>query len=480
MYWLAIHLPMFSLEVFARGDAARRPLAVSEVLRGARRIRVCNRAAVEGGVDAAMSVGAALAILPALSVLPRNEGTEQSALEGLALWAGQFTSQISLEPSAGLLLEVRGSLRLFGGMGVLSGRIQEGLEALGYQPMIAVAPTPAGAMLLARAGREGMARNRQELRSMISALPLQRLPLPLPPAHLRALLGMGLKRTGELLRLPREGLARRLGPEFIGYLERMLGEAPDPRPLFDPPARFRSRLELPAEVESTGALLFAARRLILELAGFLTARQAGTQTLEWLLDHGGGEGSRFRLGLASPERDAGRITELLRERLQRLELKAPVREIGLSVEQLQPLAHRPLALFAGSDAEGEEDGLLLERLRARLGEETVYGVRLVPDHRPERAWVRCRPGEKGEGLPAMGRPIWLLPEPVLLEERDGWPCRGGRLKLEPERERIEAGWWDGRDVARDYFTARGPEGGRLWIYRELKGERRWFLHGVFG
>ena len=48
------------------------------------------------------------------------------------------------------------------------------------------------------------------------------------------------------------------------------------------------------------------------------------------------------------------------------------------------------------------------------------------------------------------------------------------------RERIESGWWDGNDVARDYFVARNARGLRLWIYRELRGEQRWFLHGIFG
>jgi protein ImuB len=475
MHWLAIHLPLLPLEVFSRGEASQRPLAVAEERQGGQWILAGNRLATEAGVTSGMAAGAARAIAAGLHILQRDQQQEQAALEGLAVWAGQFTSQVSLESPYGLLLEVGGSLRLFGGIAQLCSRVRSGLEELGYQAYLASAATPAAAILLAAAGREEKAHSRQQLRSVLSSLPLSELPLE--REQLATLRGMGLKRLGELLRLPRHGLTRRLGRDAMLYLERLLGSMPDPRAVFEPPAGFHRRLELPAEVQSREALLFAAKRLLLELGGFLTARQGGVQTLLWHLLHGGEVVTRFHLGLLAAERDPLRLLELLQERLERIELPAPVREIVLEVNDLQPLAGRPLALF---DAPAEEgDGRLLERLRARLGEKAVSGLRLMADHRPERAWAYAVPGEVGEGRPVAGRPLWLLPEPLPLRERDGWPRHGGRLHLEPERERIESGWWDGAAVARDYFVARTAEGERLWVYRELYGRRRWFLHGFF-
>lgn len=49
-----------------------------------------------------------------------------------------------------------------------------------------------------------------------------------------------------------------------------------------------------------------------------------------------------------------------------------------------------------------------------------------------------------------------------------------------EAERIETGWWDGREIARDYYTAVDARGARLWVFREREPPHRWFLHGVFG
>ena len=57
---------------------------------------------------------------------------------------------------------------------------------------------------------------------------------------------------------------------------------------------------------------------------------------------------------------------------------------------------------------------------------------------------------------------------------------GGSLELEHGMERIESGWWDGADVARDYFVARNGQGERYWVFRDLPQARQWWLHGVFG
>ena len=75
----------------------------------------------------------------------------------------------------------------------------------------------------------------------------------------------------------------------------------------------------------------------------------------------------------------------------------------------------------------------------------------------------------------------ILDEPILLSSNhEGRPWFQGALQLDTDRERIESGWWDGNDVARDYFVARNTRGLRLWVYRELRGEQHWFLHGIFG
>jgi protein ImuB len=491
MLWLAVHLPFLPLEVYARAAQTGTPLAVSRRGR-VEEILLCNRRAWKAGVRPGMPIGGARALAADLTVVPRQEPAERDALERLAAWCVRFSPDVSLEPPQSLVLEVGLSLRLFRGAEALLAQVAGGVAGLGYRARCCIAPTPGGALRLAACRREGVIPDLDGLRTELSLLPLASLGLD--ERMYGDLWNMGLRRVGDLLRLPRTGLSERLGPEAVLGLRRLLGEVPDPRRMYTPPARYRGSLELPAELLHSDALIFPCRRLLDELAGLLEGMEAGVQRLSWTLKHPEemAESTRFDLGTTRPERDTGHWLGLLRERLARLSLPAPVRALGLEAGEIHQLSPVTLALFPGLDAVSAPDASLLDRLRARLGRDAVRGLAVVADHRPERAWRWCPPGESFPGLqkpkegllrqPSKGRrdrPLWLLPEPLQLDTRGARPWWDGELDLGFERERIETGWWDGSPVARDYFVATSVRGERLWVYREIRGERRWFLHGFF-
>ncbi|HYN79549.1 MAG TPA: DNA polymerase Y family protein [Lamprocystis sp. (in: g-proteobacteria)] len=483
MRWLAIHLPHLPLEVFARARVAQTPLAISSTGQGEHILR-CNPAATACGIRPGQGVGAARALCTELTVIPQRPALEQETVARLAAWSIRFTPQVSLAPPRALLLDVAASLNLFGGAAALLDLVGEGVAGLGYQGRLALAPTPLGALVWAMqtatdapaAGR--IIPDRPALRAALNGLPLATLGLR--PREVADLTAMGLRRVADLLRLPRQGLRERLGPRRVDWLERLLGEAPDPRPAFTPPADYQGRIELPTEVDLTESLIFPCRRLLAELGGFLLGRQAGVLRLDWRLVHPDGAATCFQVGAARPLADTGPWLELLRGHLERLELPAPVREIALSASDVRPLSPRPGDLFPDLPPPGRvPETALLDRLRARLGRDAVRGLALAVDHRPERAWCWVEPGATGSGMPRLDRPLWLLPQAQPLEERDGRPWLDGALDLGRERERIDTGWWDDQPVARDYFIATSPHGERLWIYRELKGARNWYLHGRF-
>jgi protein ImuB len=131
----------------------------------------------------------------------------------------------------------------------------------------------------------------------------------------------------------------------------------------------------------------------------------------------------------------------------------------------------------------------------------VQRLVLVHDHRAERASPvqavqaqalesnpRSRLGHKAVAAQAnpqlAPRPVWLMPEPQPLPERQARPWfEGGALQLLSGPERIEAGWWDAGLAERDYFIAQAPDGALLWIYRArlpLAKAQGWFLQGRFG
>jgi len=426
-----------------------------------------------------MAVVAARALLDDLRLLARDSSRERVALEQLAAWAMRYTSMVSLAPPQALLLEIAGSLKLFGGLERLSAQIQGDLRELGYGVATAVAPTPLAALWLARnQGNSAVVEQKRALTQALATIPLDHLDLD--RSLRKSVRGMGVRVLGDLLRLPRDGLARRLGRELLQDLDRALGRLPDPRAAFVPPLRFHEQIALPAEVEEVEALLFAIQRLVSGLAGRLQGCGGGVQQLELQLIHRHERVTSVFIGLAAPARDAVRLLELMRERMEHLSLPGPVTEVGLVAERVLPFAESNRDLFA-RHGEQEEDWLaLLERLHARMGEEAVRGLYAVAEHRPERAWCDDVPGQARAVPRFAARPVWLLPAPLPLEARRDRPWFHGVLELEPGRERIESGWWDGSDIARDYFVARNPHGVRLWLFRELRGARGWYLHGIFG
>lgn len=481
MLWFSLFFPQLPLEVFTRGQPINTapPLAVYESRGNRQQIQACSPAARTLGIRPGMALGAAMSLSETLRIRTRDLETERQALEAIALWAGQFTPAVSLNPPAGVLLEIEASLQLFGGLPPLYERIAQGLDRLGHQARLAVAPTPTGAWLLAQAGHTEAVLDRRSLAAALRPLPLRLLGLP--DASRRALRDLGLRRLGELMRLPRTGLSRRFGPELLDSLDRALGRRPDPRPRFEPPARFSSRLLLPAEIADSEALLFPIRRLLLELEGFLLGRGGGVQAFALELCHAGTANSRLQLGLVAPAREPAHLLALVREHLDRFTLPEPVEAIALEADRIEAMDAAPEDLFTPAKGAGQSWQGLVERLRARLGAEAVTALGISNEHRPERAWRCAEPGAKAAGSTRpLPRPAWLVDPPSRLQCIAGRPQLNGRLILRQGPERIESGWWDGADVARDYFVAENPRHARFWIYREADHPDQWFLHGVFG
>ena len=391
----------------------------------------------------------------ALHFPPLARGT----LEAIGAWACQFTPKVSLEPPQALLLEVEGSLRLFGGLASLKSRLHSGIADMGLRATLATAGTPRAALWIAYGNC-----------ASLGEVPLETVCQGETRLFLQS---VGIRTLAELVRLPREGLAQRCGQPFLDELDRALGSVPEPRAFFEPPPSFGARLELPAPVVQAEGLALAARRLLVQLEGLLAARQAGIRRFTLVLLDEEAE-ARVDVGLASPARDAGRLTRLLQEKLSALQIVRPVEAIRVEAADFVPLGEFTAGMFGDAAAEAEDWAHLVERLCARLGHDAVCGVATHPDHRPEHAWRRVEPGEwdPHEFRQPGPRPLWLLLQPKPLSETE--------CELLAGPERIESGWWDGDEASRDYFVARLPGGALAWIYRETSlNTTHWFLHGLF-
>lgn len=424
-----------------------------------------------------MAVSAAYALTGNLTVLARDEKREAAALEKIATWAGQFTPTISITRPSALLLEIQGCIKLFGGFENLLSKVKMGLEELGYISNLASAPTPTGALFLARSGFELYAANHETLKNHLFRLVLD--VLDCDETAIESLGRMGIYTLSDCLRLPRDGLARRFGQGLLDEIDRALGRLPDPREPFVAPEEFSSTLELPYPVPDVEPLLFGIKRMICELGGFLASRNAGVMKLVVQLKHEDHPVTKVSLGLSMPSRDTQHLLALLRERFSSVNLPDRVVSLALTAEETAQLAPRNFSLFGDKEGTKENRLAMVERLRARLGENAVSGLQLYPDHRPELAWRESEPGTEAIAIETLVRPVWLLRKPRQLALAADMPVLDGSLTLLSGPERIESGWWDGFDITRDYFIAAGSEGAKYWIYRERQDNPSWYLHGIF-
>jgi protein ImuB len=483
--WLAVHLPHYVLESLRPDTSA--PVAVVDLERGAKVVCDCDSQAAAAGVAPGMALNSALALQPGLHVVSRDPGRERAMLEATATAALDFTPRVNLEPPDAVLLEVRGSLRLFGGARRLCELVRRRLQAYGLEPRLALTPAALASLWFARAGMEVALRRPDALAARLAPLPLA--VTRWSDRALQSLTTMGVRTVGECLRLPRDGFARRFEPRMRLELDRALGHAHDPRAAFTAAARFVTRRDLEPEVIETDRLQRACEPLLDELCAFLRGRGAAIDALEFRLLHREAPATRLRLRFAEPVGSVARITGVLREGLARIGLCEPVRAVRLRSGLLVEARAAATDLFARDCRGGAAVPQLVERLQARLGAEAVRGLRLVPEHRPEingdmplfssPATRASTMSPKKEACPHFSRPVWLLAEPQPLEGGEQ-PRYEGPLEIEEGPERIESGWWDGRDVRRDYYVARTPAGARLWIFRERRAPGGWFLHGVFG
>lgn len=484
MLWIALELPALPLQIAERGGVAREPFVIGDGPAQRPVVACVNDAARAAGIREGQAVAAAKALAAALRIVARDERAEREALERIAAWALQFTPMVALD-GQGIVLEVESSLRLFGGHAKLSAAIRRGVRDIGFHATLGIAPTALAARLFARAEALGLqvrgCLELAHLRDRLANLPL--FLLDWPEKTLARLTDLGILRLRDMLALPGEGIARRFGPETVACLERLTGRLADARVPHVPSPQFHVRLELPAEADGVEALLFPLRRMLVEFEGAMRGRGAGVQRLDLVLEHGRKARTRVMLDFASPEREAEFILGIAREKLGRLSLPAATAAIALHAETLLAYAPRNATWLPGASEQAIDRARLVERLAARLGNDRVFGIAMRDDHRPERHWGEASAHDKRRRTDreiAYGRrPIWLLHQPQKLVTTDGNPACQGALELLAGPERIESGWWDGAEVARDYYAAANSCGETFWIFREHRGQQGWYVHGVF-
>lgn len=490
--WIGLHLSQLSLEIF---EPNRSNDSVGVVLEHEKVLQM-SPAARAAGIKSGMRRGGVLMLVPETRIHERSTVGEEAALQAIAIALLKYTPLVTLAEEATLLIDIGASLRLFGGVRKLCKLVRTDLRALGFSGRVSCAPTARGAWLLARY-RGGCVLKPETMARRLDRLPAMIVPATRPFASWFD--GIGCETIADLRRLPRPGLQRRCGRHLLDIIDSAFGAAPELFEWIAPPTTFQAKIELFDRIENVDLLMVGAQRLVLQLTGWLCGKQLAAERVTLRLVHERGREARHDtavdIALAEPTWQGEHIIRLMKERLGKVDLIAPVIGLALEVAQLQPMAPPSESLFVEPGGTQEDQVRMLELLVARLGADNVLQPLPVADYRPEvaNAWVSVQQKVREAAVTAQlpldlntsMRPTWLLAKPIALLVRNHRPFYGSPLRMVSGPERVEAGWW-GSTASRDYFIAEGQDRALYYVYRERfsgggeGGDPRWFLHGLFG
>lgn len=415
--------------------------------------------------------------------------------------------------------------RTFGDEVALAESILKTLGSLNHQARIAIADTPQAAQAFASQhgfwiSSPGRTRHDLDRLPLSSMLHLEGLETWTHPARVEAIANffalLGFQTLGDIGSFTEASFHERWGALGEKVYRRLQGlEAKDPQPIapFIPTEALRAFVHLDHPVSVVSLLLHEVETAMKTLFARLEGRRLVVRRLRVVLrcEYSNHE-HVFAIEPSVPTREIRFFRLLLENRLDRVELLNPIKDLELEIDPLPENERQE-----GFDNQATLDQTKLSLLTSLLSQEGAQGgfASLQDDVWPENTWTVnpeasrtnaalavasvCAQGEGAQGefdqtgfqpkfryaatLDKAPRPALLLKKPRPMEEREI-----SQLRFYSNRpiERIEHGWWEGRagppgtptpGLRRDYYIAKDQGGRNLWLFRDQ--DAKFFLHGAF-
>ena len=549
-------------------DAESEPPFATVLSAGGRQILAAvNPAAAAKGIAAGLPLADALSFLPGLLTRPAELAEDAAALHRLAEWCGRYSPWTAPDfnqngSGDGIKIEVTGSAHLWGGEPALAADLSARLTRQQIVHRLAIADTLGAAWAVARyaaaetvppdnglqkTGGAGGGTGGEAAPIIVPPGTAQTALAPLPiaalrldPAMVEGLYRVGLRRVGDVLKMPRAALARRFGEAIARRLDQALDALPEPlAPLGEVPTR-RVRLSLPEPIADPADLARAAERLAHDLTARLEREGMGVRRLDLGFHRVDGRVEHIRIGTARPSRDPAHLAKLMVGKLDTVDPGLGVEDVILAAFAVEPLAPEQLASplaarrnphlnparegsreAAGSGLSDTADlAPLFDRIGGRLGLGAVARLEARASHIPERASVAVPVTEnstiKEPRRPPSQKPprpvrLFAPPEPVeafwVLPDdppfRFIWRHHTHLIAAADGPERVAEEWWlpNGQTAngpsatgeapwspgaIRDYYRVEDETGRRFWLFRaglpnggQSAPPPRWFVHGIF-
>nr|WP_272005393.1 DNA polymerase Y family protein [Roseovarius sp. ZX-A-9] len=483
---VSLWFPRLASDRVLRAQPVDGPFALTLRQGNTERLYCLNPAGLRQGLTPGMPASDARAFCPDLQSRPAELSRDTRFLHALARWAGRYCPWVGLDGRDGLVLDVSGTVHLWGGQeSAMIADMRQRLTRAGLAVRIGVADTRGAAWALAHYA-EGIAPPGAASETL-KPLPVEALRIEAKAAL--ALQRLGVRSIGDLMALPRGTVSRRLGPGVLMRLDQALGARGEQvSPLAEPP-HYGVRMTLPDPIGLSADVMAGAKRLLERLCARLKENEMGARVLCLTLRRVDQESQQVELRLARPLRDVARILPFFERGVGQVDAGYGIDLLRLEATQVEPLPTEQIAHMRGPEDGALED--LITRLGTRIGLENIQRFLPADSHIPERsfliapaAWSRAQ----GPWVALRPRPVQLFaPEPIgATGARPPRHFRWRRMALTTQRatgpERIAPEWWledDGwRRGLRDYWKVDTAQGRRLWLFHTPQ-DPGWFVQGEF-
>jgi protein ImuB len=371
-----IWIPRFRLQAALRWGNGTGAVALVDDQSAKSRILEVSPEAEAWGVSRDMPTTQAMARCPELRVLVRSLAKEQACNGLLIQVAGQFAADIEHAAAGAVTMDLRRARK-----GTCWQQLGEGLrERLSVEQLIAtigVATNPEHALLAARCAES--VNVIYDGRAFCAGLELEALDPS--PELLSVLRDWGVESIGDLVRLPKDGVVERLGPEARALLERVTGRARRPLRLVRAVEEFIEAFEFEHPVETTEPLLFILRRFLESLSVRLKESQRVVSRMRLVLALDGGADYERLFSIPAPTSDVETLFSVLATHLESLQLERQVVGVRLRIDPA-PASNRQMQFFSSELRDPNRFAETLARLKALFGEDRIGTPEKADTHRP--------------------------------------------------------------------------------------------------
>ena len=534
MPYACIFVPNFSVEALLRVEPELRTqgLAVLEGKVPLQKVFAVNQNARRAGVERGMTKLQVEACAD-LVLRPRSPFLENTAHAALLDCAQSFSPRVEDTAQDTIVLDLAGLGTLFGPLPKMAGDLARRASGLGLEAQVAVAENPDAAVLAARGFSGVTVIPEGKEAEQLSSLPLEVLFAQKSEDResepiLDTLHRWGVRRLGELARLPEIAISERLGQRGA-YLQ-TLARGATARTLvpFEPPLVFEEAIELEYPLVLLEPLACLLSQMLEQLCARLRARALATQELRLAFELQYGHAvddaelplGRDRRGypysqdpsswfhrtlrLPVPLLDSKVFLKLLQLDLKAYPPGAPILKIHLAAEPVHPRAVQN-GFFLPPSPEPEKLELTLAKIAGIVGGDRVGSLTLLDTHRPEG--FRMQPfvireaasessqnsfprGEKHSAelvtalrmfRPPLSANVTLLegnPTYVSGSKGEEW---GGAIVWAAGPWRSSGDWWEKEGWARDEWDIAVQEETTIVCYRLVRDllRGRWLLEGTY-